>query len=254
MARIYPQTVTIYLTNKCNIARSVRKVGETGAGFNVSGMNLKGRTGTRDMAYYTEGLQACTGGIVLGDKLNFFHENSSIYDDAQSSIKKVFREISKKFSEMMFSKDKFGTKKGEQHVQAFLFGGWGYGVPKNPHEVEKSHTLFNNLAISIEDTLPEQENITVPLTTIWGKFNPQTPDAVYVRGNSIVLINDTLKSLFKNGECNMTRDELINSLKNMYEEVQIADDVRLVAKENFDPYANALEKLNARNANLDVTV
>ena len=251
MARIYPRTVTIYLTNKCNIAKSVRKVGETGAGLNVSAMNLKGRTGTRDMAYYTEGIQACTSGIVLGDKVNFFHENSSIYDDAQSSIKKVFREISKKITDMVFVKDRFGTKKSKQHVQAFLFGGWGYGVPKNPNEVEKSHTLFNNLAISIEDTLPEQENISVPLTTIWGKLNAQNPDAVYVRGNTIVLINDTLKSLFKDGKCSMTRDELINSLKNIYEEVQIADDVRLVAKENFDPLSNALERLSTRNAKLD---
>ena len=252
MSRIHPNEITIYLTNKCNIAKSVMKVGETGAGFDFGSLNLRGRTGTRDRAYYTEGLQACTGGVVLGKKVNLFHENSSTYTDAERSKNKIFDAITQKILSMKEGKEKIGQRKKDNSLQAFLFGGWGYGVPKNPNEIEKSHNLFNNLAICFEDILPTTESITVPLTTIWGKLNPHKPDSVYVRGSSIVLINEAFKSLFKDGKCNLNRDELINELKKMYEEVQIADDVKLVAKENFDPHANAIENLNAPK--LDVIV
>ena len=139
-----------------------------------------------------------------------------------------------------------------ERVHVMLFGGWGYGSNKNSKEVQISHNLFNNAALCIEDIIPESENMDVPLTTIWGKLDSSTPDSVHVRENTVVLVNDILKSLFKNGKCELTRDGIINFLKNHYEEVQIPDEVKIIPMEKYNPLEICQNNLTRKKINLSV--
>ena len=225
--------ITIFLTPKCKITNSAHKIGQTLAGFEMEGFDLIGQTGTREKSYITEGLNACTGGVFLGKKLNMFHENSSIYKDAEGSKFKIFEEITKKIFEL--------SNKGREKAEAFLFGGWGYGCGGNIEEVKKSHNLFNNIAICIEDIIPEKEGLKVPLTTIWGKLNSSKPDMIYARNNTIVLENDIFNELLNKKEYEINRNNIINFLEKHYEEVQIPDHVNIVAKKNYSPLDDIIE-------------
>ncbi|MBR1776745.1 hypothetical protein IJ750_06720 [bacterium] len=238
--------IKLYLTTSCPVTKRALKIGETHAGMNIAGLNLKGQTGIKNRAYYTEGLQACTGGVVLGNKLNMFHENSSIYDDPLSTRDKVFKEVTKKIFKM--------AEETKENIQAFLFGGWGFGSNLNIKEVEKSHNLFNNIALCIEDILPEKEGIHVPLTTIWGKLDSAKPDAIYAREDGIVLINDIFKNLFKDGKCNMTREEIIKFLQEHYEEVQIPENVHIFAEEHYEPSKDILTNIARKQQMLNAIV
>ena len=245
MPKITQTPVTIFLTPKCKITDSTVKIGEIQAGFNMKGFDLAGKTGTRNRSYCTEGLNACTCGIFLGKLMNMFHENSSIYADAEGSKNKIFDAISKKVTNMANNtKDK---------VQAFLFGGWGYENVHNSNEIEKSHNLFNNIALCIEDVLPEKEKLEIPLTTIWGKINSSTPDLVYCRDNTIVLENDIFKSLFKRKNSILNKENLIKFLQEHYEEVQIPDNIELIAKEQYIPSSSIINTLKQRK-NINLTV
>lgn len=246
MPKINNSSVTLYLTPNCKITKSALKIGETHAGFDMKGFDLVGQTGVRNRSYYTEGLLACTGGIFIGKLLNMFHENSSIYQDAEGSKYKIFEEISKKITDV--------ANNTKENIQAFLFGGWGYGSNKNAAEVEKSHNLFNNIALCVEDKIPETEGIKIPLTTIWGKFDSSKPDKVYVRDNTIVLENDVFRNLFKNNNQPKSKQELIDFLEEHYEEVQIPDDVNIIAKESYEPTNNIFENNRLRKEKLNVLI
>ena len=237
--------IKLCLTSKCHISKKALRVGETGAGFNMKGFDLIGKTGIKDRSYYTEGLNACTGGVVIGNKLNMFHENSSLYKDAENAKRTVFPEITDKILKMAHD--------AKEKIQVGLFGGWGYGSNKNIQEVDKSHNLFNSIALCIEENLPAKQGFEVPLLTIWGKRNSKHPEAVYARGNTIVLISDLFKSLFnKKGECNLTREELIKFLKEHYEEVQIPDNINIVAEETYHPPMGFMDNINQKKLNLSV--
>lgn len=235
--------IKLCLTSKCNIAKNALRIGEIGAGFDMKGFDLAGRTGVRNRSYYTEGLNACTGGIVIGKKLNMFHENSSLYEDAENAKRTIFPEITNKIAKM--------AQEAKEKIQVGLFGGWGYGSHKNVNEVDKSHNLFNSIALCIEENLPEKEGIEVPLLTVWGKRNSKHPDAVYARENTIVLISDIFKSLFnKKGECNLTREDLIKFLEEHYEEVQIPNNVNIVAEEVYKPSMGFMDNINKKKLSL----
>ena len=215
------------LTSKCVVPRQALKIGKVDAGLDIKGFDLAGKTGVRNRVYYTEGLQACTGGVVIGKKLNMFHENSSLYGDAESAKRTIFPVITEKILRMAHD-----TK---EKIQVALFGGWGYGANKNIDEVEKSHNLFNNIALCIEENIPKKEGLDIPLLTIWGKRDSKKPDAIYARDNTIVLISDIFKSLFNKGECNLDREGLIRFLEEHYEEVQIPENVKITAEESYTP-------------------
>ena len=72
-------------------------------------------------------------------------------------------------------------------------------------------------------------------------------DTVYASKSKIVLINDVFKELFKNGDCKLNREKLIDFLKQHYEEVQIPEHVNIIAEENYIPCKNisTKQKLNA---------
>ena len=246
MPKINNSNVTIYLTPNCKITKSALKIGETHAGFDMKGFDLAGKTGVKNRSYYTEGLLACTGGIFIGKLLNMFHENSSIYKDAEGTKYKIFEEISKKIIGV--------ANNTKENIQAFLFGGWGYGSNKNTAEVEKSHNLFNNIALCIEEKIPEKEGVEIPLTTIWGKLDSSKPDKVYVRDNTIVLENDIFRELFKNNTQLKSKQELIDFLEEHYEEVQIPDNVNIIAKATYEPTNNIFEINKLKKANLNFIV
>ena len=237
--------IKLCLTSKCHIAKKAFRIGETGAGFDMKGFDLIGRTGIKDQSYYTEGLNACTGGVVIGNKLNMFHENSSLYEDAENAKRTIFPEITNKILKM--------AQEAKEKIQVGLFGGWGYGSNKNTKEVDKSHNLFNSIALCIEENLPEKEGIEVPLLTVWGKRNDKYPEAVYARENTIILISDLFKSLFKKkGECNHNREDLIKFLKQHYEEVQIPDNVNIIAEETYTPPMGFMDNIKNKKVNLSV--
>ena len=236
MSKISNFNVNLYLTPNCKVPKSTFKIGQTNAGFDMKGFDLIGKTGQKNKGFYTEGLLACTGGVFIGKLLNMFHENSSIYKDAEGSKNKVFETITKKINDI--------ANDTKENIQTFLFGGWGYGSNKNSAEVEKSHNLFNNIALYIEDIFPSKEGIKIPLTTIWGKFDSSKPDKIYARENTIVLENDVFSQLFRNGKKQLNRQELIDFLQEHYEEVQITDNVNIIAKEVFDLTNNITEKNN----------
>ena len=225
--------IKLCLTSKCITPKQAQHIGSIDAGFEMKGFNLAGKTGVKNRAYITDSLQACTGGVVIGKKINMFHENSSIYNDAESAKLKIFPEITEKITKMV--------QETKEKVQVGLFGGWGYGSNKNVEEVNKSHHLFNNIALCIEEDLPKKEGIEIPLLTVWGKRDSKNPDAVYARENTIVLISDIFKSLFKKGRCNLDREGLIDFLEQHYEEVQIPNDVKLVAEEVYEPLNESME-------------
>ena len=227
--------IKLYLTSKCVVPRQALKIGKVNAGLDMTGFDLAGKTGVKNRVYFTEGLQACTGGVVLGKQLNMFHENSSIYKDAVDAQYKIFPAITEKILKM--------ARETKEKIQVALFGGWGYGSNHNIEEVEKSHNLFNNIALCIEENLPEKEGIEVPLLTIWGKLDSKKPDAVYARGNTIVLISDIFKSMFNKGKCDLDREGIINFLKKHYEEVQIPKDVNIVAEESYTPPMGFMDSL-----------
>jgi len=235
--------IKLCLTTKCHIAKKALKIGEVGAGFDMRGFDLAGKTGIKDRSYYTEGLNACTGGVVIGNKLNMFHENSSLYDDAENAKRTIFPEFTNKILKM--------AQGAKEKIQVGLFGGWGYGSHKNVKEVEKSHNLFNSIALCIEEKLPEKEGIEVPLLTIWGKRNSKYPEAVYARENTIILISDLFKSLFKKkGECNLNREDLIKFLEEHYEEVQIPDNVNIIAEETYKTPMGFMDNIKNKKLNL----
>lgn len=215
------KTVTLFLTPRYEVTGSIKRIGEVGAGLDLSGFNLKGATVAKSRSIYTEGIDAFTTGVVLGKKSNnMFHENSSVYADAESSRQEIFAEITNKILSMV--------KNTKENIQVGLFGGWGHGNGKNAKDIETSHNLFNNVALCIEDELPKKEGIQIPLLTVWGKRDAKSQDAVYARENIIVLINDIFKNLFKNGKCDMTQQELKDFLNQHYEEVLIPDNVVII--------------------------
>ena len=230
--------IKLCLTSKCVVPRQALKIGKVNAGLDMKGFDLAGKTGVRNRVYYTEGLQACTGGVVIGKQLNMFHENSSIYKDAENAKLRIFPVITEKIAKM--------AQETKEKVQVALFGGWGYGSNKNIEEVDKSHNLFNNIALCIEENIPEREGIDVPLLTIWGKRDSQKPDAVYARDNTIVLISDIFKSLFNKGKCNLDREGLIKFLKENYEEVQIPNNVKISAEESYTPPMGFMDSLKMK--------
>ena len=240
MPRVNTAPITLYITPKCDIPKQARKIGKIEAGFVMKGFDLKGETGIKNRGYYTEGLKACLGGVVLGKKLNnMFHENSSIYADAEGSKRDIFAQITEKLTNM--------TNNAREKIHVMLFGGYGYGSNINTAEVEKSHNLFNNTALCIEDIIPEKEGINIPLTTVWGKLDSSKPDSVYLRENAVILVNDIFKSLFnKDGKCELTKDGIIDFLRKHYEEVQIPNSVELVATEKYEPPKGFIDNIKKK--------
>ncbi len=234
MSKIQLNPKSIYLSAKCYIGESTTKVGEIQSGLDLRNYNLIGKTVVKTRPIFTDNLSACTAGLVVGNKLNMFHENSSIYNSLNDYRPKIFKEMTNKMLSL--------AEKTTEKVQAFLFGGWGYGSNLNKDEVEKSHNLFNNIAFFIEDILPKTEGLEVPLTTIWGKLDSKNCDAVYASKSKIVLINDVFKELFKNGDCKLNREKLIDFLKQHYEEVQIPEHVNIIAEENYISCKNISNK------------
>ena len=230
MPRVNTAPITLYITPRCDIPKQAKRIGETGAGFLMKGFDLKGETGIKNRGYFTEGLKACLGGVVLSKKLNnMFHENSSskIYADAEGSKEDIFTQMTEKIVNM--------ANGAREKIHVMLFGGLGYGSNRNLEEVEKSHNLFNNAALCIEDVIPAEEGFNIPLTTVWGKLDSSIkPDTVYLRENAVILVNDVFKSLFKDGKCELTKEGIIDFLRKHYEEVQIPKEVEIVATEKYE--------------------
>lgn len=233
MPKVKSTPIKLCLTTRCTVPRQAQHIGEMNAGFNMKGFNLTGKTGVKNRAYVTEGLNACTGGVILGKRINMFHENSSLYDDAEGAKRKIFPEITEKITKMV--------NETKEKIQVALFGGWGNGSNTNVKEVEKSHNLFNGIALCIEEELPKKKGLNIPLLTVWGKLDSKKLDAVYARENTIVLINDVFKQLFKKGKCELDRADLIKFLEEHYEEVQIPNDVKVVAEEIYEPVSEFAE-------------
>ncbi len=249
MPKCTQKTVTLFLTPNYSVTNNVARIGRVkrcADGFDMSEFNLHGRTVAKTRSIYTDGLNACTGCVVLAKKLNnMFHENSSIYSDAEATKPAIFQEITNKILNMM--------QNAKENIHVGLFGGWGEGCGENIKEVEKSHNLFNNIALCIEDKLPEMEGINIPLLTVWGKRDGSKPDAIYARENIIVLINDVFKNLFKNGKCEMSQNELKDFLREHYEEVLIPDNVVIVPEAKYESL-NILDNIERKKKRINLSV
>ena len=250
MPRIAPNPVTLFLTPSYNATNNVAKTGRvrlSANGFDLSEFNLLGKTVCKTRSLYTDNLAACTGMVVLAKKLNnLCHENSSNYTNLENTRQDVFDKVTRKILDMLQS-----TK---DNVQIGLFGGWGNGSSKRAEEIEQSHNLFNNIALCIEDELPETEGLNIPLLTVWGKLDSSKPDAIYARENSIVLINEIFKKLFdKDGNCEYTQEQLKDFLSEHYEEVLIPQNVVIIPEANYQSL-NIQDNLKRKEKLLSLTV
>lgn len=245
MIKLTSNPITLYITPNFRIPNVVKHIGKTEAGFITKGFNLQGETGIKNRNYYTEELNANLGGIVVSKKkINMFHANSNSYADAERSKNNIFKLFTQKVTDI--------AKDTKEKVHVMLFGGYGYGCKKNVTEVQNSHNLFNNVALCVEDELPAKEGLNIPLTTIWGKKDVTKPDAVFVRENTVILINDIFKSLFKNGNKNPSRNEIVKFLEEHYEEVLIPDEVKIIATEKYEPYRGFLNKYKKKELNTSI--
>ena len=147
--------IKLCLTSKCHISKKALKIGETGANFDMKGFDLAGKTGIKDKSYYTEGLNACTGGVVIGNRLNMFHENSSLYEDAENAKRTIFPKITDKILKM--------AQETKEKIQVGLFGGWGYGSNKNVKEVDKEIETKYNLEPKIQKDITQTTDKIVNL-------------------------------------------------------------------------------------------
>ena len=223
---------TVYLTNHVTVpsGRKSAKLIEVGTIHN----------GVDNKTYFADRIGESTIGIInASPRIHISNTTANANQDVLVDRTKTFNSISKVVSDLAACTN--------QKLHAFLFGGFGAGAKKNPYIIDQSHSRFNDMALCIEDHLPETEGIEMPLTTIWGKRNGSMPDTIYARKNFIVLSNPIFAKLFskKDGHCILSSKGLERFLKKHYEEVQISDNVDLVGVQNFNP------KVSTRSNNLN---
>ena len=149
----------------------------------------KTHNGVDSKTYFADKIGESTVGIInASPRILISNKTANANQDVLVERERTFNLISKVIGDL--------AKDTNQKLHAFLFGGFGAGAKKNSNVIEQSQNRFNDMALCIEDHLPETEGIEMPLTTIWGKRNGSMPDTIYARKNFIVLSNPIFSKLF----------------------------------------------------------
>ena len=230
--QIVPKRV-LYLANRVNLPEN-KIVVDLNRG-------LTGHTGSRrGRPHYVESgrdLDA-TGGLFIGPtKRNAFYASSYLYENTDPlKIRNAICNI--------LTNKTCQLAAGAKEIFAFFFGGLGNGVKVSEDLIERSHSLLYDMLNFIEERLPKEEGIKISPMIIWGKKNPNIPDAVYVNNGSIVLRNPDLPL---SATTNCTRQQHIDMLKQNYEIVRLSDDTLIMSEENLTPHRNPQEYMIINN-------